>query len=82
MKDGTFVLNFLFDDGSDSKVKTEKVKILSGEEKAVTINSPLAGVSTVLLNVVPPNKSVLQQRTVKKTVNVWYYIPGLKLLFR
>ena len=82
VKDGTFVLNFLFDNGTDSKTKTEKVTLLSGEEKAVTINSPLSGVSTVSLNVVPPNKLVPQQRTVKKTVNAWYYIPGLKFLFR
>lgn len=82
VKDGTFILNFLFDNGSDSKTKTEKVTILSGEEKAVTINSPLSGVSTVSLNVVPPNKLVPQQRTVKKTVNAWYYIPWLKFLFR
>jgi len=82
VKDGTFVLNFLFDNGTDSKTKTEKVTLLSGEEKAVTINSPLSGVSTVSLNVVPPNKLVPQQRTVKKTVNAWHYIPGLKFLFR
>ncbi len=82
VKDGTFILNFLFDNGSDSKTKTEKVTILSGEEKAVTINSPLSGVSTVSLNVVPPNERVPQQRTVKKTVNTWYYIPVLKFLFR
>lgn len=80
VKDGTFVLNFLFDDGSDTKTRTEKVTILSGEEKAVTMNSPLLGVSIVSLSVVPPNKRVPQQRTVKKTVNAWDYFPGLKYL--
>jgi len=82
VKEGTFILNFLFDNGTDSKTKTKKVKILSGEKKAVTINSPLPGLSTVSLNVVPPNKSVLRQRTVKKTVNTWYYLPGFKFLFK
>ena len=73
VKDGTFALNFLFDDGSDSRTKTEKVTILSGAEKSVTMNSPLLYESTVSLNVIPPNKSVPHQRTVKRTVNTWQY---------
>ncbi len=80
-RDGTYTLNFLFDNGINSQTKTIKVEIISGEEKAVTINSPLTGVSKISLNVVPPNKSILQQRTVKKRVNVWYYLPGLRFLF-
>ena len=80
--EGTFNLNFLFDDGINSRTKIKEVTILPGEEKAVTMNSPLPDVSTVSLNVVPPNKSVPKQRTVKKTVNTWYYLPGLKFLFR
>jgi hypothetical protein len=79
-RNGTYTLNFLFDNGTNSETRTQEVEILSGETKAVTINSPLTGLSTVSLKVVPPNKSVLQQRTVKKKVNVWNYIPGLKFL--
>ena len=79
--DGIFTLNFVFDNGADSKTKTKKVEILAGEEKAVTMKSTLAGLSTITLNVVPPNKSELQDRTVKKTVSTWYYLPGLKFLF-
>jgi len=79
-KDGTYTLNFRFDNGTNSSTKTTKVKILAGEEKAITMNSPLHGVSTVSLNIVPPNTLDTQQRTVKKTVNAWNYVPGLKFL--
>ncbi len=65
MKEGTFVLNYLFDDGVNTKTKTKKVIILSGEEIAETMNSHLFGVSTVSLNIVPPNNTVPQQRPVK-----------------
>ncbi len=81
-KEGTFILNYLFDDGVNTKTKTEEVIILSGEKKAATMNSHLFGVSTVSLNIVPPNNAVPQQRTVKKTVNAWYYLPGLKFLLK
>ena len=80
-RDGSFTLNFLFDDGTNTRTKTMKVEILAGEERAVTITSPFAGESTISLSVVPPNKSELQYRTVKKTVSAWYYLPGLKFLF-
>jgi hypothetical protein len=82
VKEGTFTLNYLFDNGVDSKVKTKKVKLLPGEVESVTINSPLSGVSKVTLNVAPPHKSVPQQVTVKKTVNAWYYLPFLRFLFK
>ena len=81
-KDGTYTLNFLFDNGTNSETETMEVDIMSGEEKAITVNSPLTGVSTISLNVVPPNKLVLQQRTIKKRVNTWYYVPGLKFLVK
>jgi hypothetical protein len=81
LTEGTFTLNFLFDNGIDAKTKTEKASVLAGENKAITKNSPLQGISTASLNVVPPNKSELRQQTVKKTVNAWYYVPGLKFLF-
>ena len=80
--DGTFTLNFLFDDGLNVKTKTMEVEIMAGEGKAVTINSPFAGELTISLNVVPPNKSELQYRTVTKTVNTWQYLYGLIFLFR
>ena len=82
VKEGTFTLNCLFDNGIDSEVKTKKVKLLPGEVESVTINSSLSGVSKVSLNVAPPNKSVSRQVTVKKTVNAWYYLPFLRFLFK
>jgi NADH:ubiquinone oxidoreductase subunit len=79
-KDGIFTLNFLFDNGIDTSAKTKKLEIFAGTTEAITINSPIHGVSKVSLNVVPPNTQVTQQRTVKKTVNAWNYVPGLKFL--
>ena len=79
--DGTFALNYLFDNGSESKTKTKKVKILAGEEKSVTINSPLSGKSTVSLNIVPPYRSVAQQEIITKNVSAWHFINPLKLFF-
>lgn len=79
--DGTFTLNFLFDNGTDTKTKTQRVRILAGEERAVKMKSTLAGQSTISLNVVPPNRSEVQYRSVKKMVSTWYYLPGLKFLF-
>lgn len=80
--DGTFVLNYLFDNGSESKTKTKKVEVLAGEEKSVTINSPLSGNSTVSLNIVPPYRSVAQQEIITKNVNAWHFINPLKLFFK
>ncbi len=82
VREGTFTLSCLFDNGIDSEVKTKKVKLLPSEVESVTINSSLSGVSKVSLNVAPPNKSVSQQITVKKTVNAWYYLPFLRFLFK
>lgn len=82
VEEGTFTLNFLFDNGTDSEIRTKKVKLSPGEMETITMNSPLSGVSKVSLNVAPPNKTVPQQRTVKKTVNGWYYIPFLRFLFK
>lgn len=72
--EGTFVLNFTFDNGSQIQTKTEKVDILAGEEKAVTINSPLSGNSKVALNVIPADYANPQHQTVYKTVHVWNYL--------
>lgn len=71
---GTFVLNFIFDNGAEIETKTKTVDILAGEEKAVTTDSSLKGESTVTLNVIPPKKSIPHERTVTKKVNVWNYI--------
>lgn len=79
---GTFILNFLFDNGIDSEMKTKKVKLMPGEGDVVKVNSPLSGVSEVSLEVAPPFRSVPQQVTVKKKVNAWYYIPFLRFLFK
>ena len=80
--EGAFVLNFFFDNGTDSDMKTKKVKLMAGEGDVVKINSSLSGVSEVSLEVAPPFRSVPQQVTVKKTVNAWYYIlPFLRFLY-
>jgi hypothetical protein len=79
-KDGTYTLNFFFDNGTNSSTKTTRVDILAGENKEITMNSPLHGESNISLNVVPPNTLVIQQRTVQKTVNTWNYVPGLSFL--
>lgn len=79
---GTFILNFLFDTGTDSEMKTKKVKLMPGEGDVVKVNSPLSGVSEVSLEVAPPFRSVPQQVTVKKKVNGWYLLPFLRFLFK
>ena len=81
--EGTFILNFLFDNGTDSEMKTKKVKLMPGEGDVVKINSPLSGVSEVSLEVAPPFRSVPQQVIVKKKVNAWYYVlPFLRFLYK
>lgn len=82
VKMGTFGLNFIFDNGTDTETKTKTVDILAGEEKAVTVDSPLKGKSTVTLNVIPPKKSVPQERTVTKKVNGWNYFGRFIFRFR
>ena len=71
--DGTFMLNCCFDNGSESGTKTNKVKILAGEQKSVSINSPFSGISKVTLNVVPPYRTVAQKETITVYVNAWYF---------
>lgn len=82
LQEGTFGLNFIFDNGADTGTRTEKVTIRASEEKAMTVDSSLKGVSKVTLNVIPPNKSIPQQRTVTKKVNVWNYIGRVVFRFR
>lgn len=74
IQDGKFTLNFIFDNGTETKTSTKKVDILAGEKKAITVDSPLHGKSTITLNIVPPNKEISQERTVTKTVNGWDYV--------
>jgi hypothetical protein len=80
--DGVFTLNYLFDNGSESKTRTKKVKILAHGEESVTMNSPLSGKSAVSLNVIPPYRSVAQEEIVTKNVSVWYFVNPLRLLFK
>jgi hypothetical protein len=79
---GSFVLNFRFDNGGQTETKTETVDILAGEEKAVAIDSSLNGESKVTLNVIPPNKSITQQRTVTKKLTGWDYFGRFTPFFR
>lgn len=71
---GSFSLNFIFDNGTETKTVTKTVTILAGEQKAITENSPISGVSQVSLNVTPPIKAIQAERTVTKKVNGWNYI--------
>ena len=84
IKGGNFSLNFIFDNGEKTETKTKTVEIMAGEEKAVTMDSPLEGKSSVTLNVIPPSHSIVQERTVMKEVTVLDYIGlgWLRLLFK
>ncbi|GEM_PF-2752573 len=75
--EGSFDLNFQFDNGTDIANRTETIDMRASEEQAVTIKSPLWGESKVTLSVVPPVKTSVQQRMVTKKVSVWGYLPSL-----
>lgn len=75
--EGTFVYEFHFDNGKDVRTKTEEVSLLAGGSETITVDSPLAGISTVKLEVIPPQKLVPQKRTVTKKVKIWQYLPKL-----
>lgn len=79
---GAFLLNFKFDNGTDVETKSVTVDILAGEEKAVSMDSSLSGESKAALTVVPPNKSIPQQRTVTIKHNGWYYLGRLTPFIR
>jgi len=74
VRDGEFDLNFVFDNGEDTDTITKSVNILAGEEKAVTVDSPLKDESTVILNVIPPNKWLPQHSTITKNVTTWSWL--------
>ena len=69
--DGVFTLNFVFGNERETKSSTRRITILAGAQEAVTEVSPLNGVSSVTLNVIPSNKSILHERTVTKEVTAW-----------
>lgn len=74
---GTFVYKFHFDNGKYLKTKTTELYILPESSETLIVDSPLAGISTFELEVVPPHRNVPQTRTVKQKVNVWGYLPHL-----
>jgi len=74
VRNGSFDLNFVFNNGEDTDTITKSVDILAGEEKAVTVDSPLRGESTVTLNVIPPKKSIPQESTITKNVTTWSWL--------
>lgn len=74
VRDGSFDLNFVFNNGEDTDTITKSVDILAGEKKAVTVDSPLKGESTVTLNVIPPKKSIPQESTITKNVTTWSWL--------
>lgn len=71
---GTFILNFVFDNGVETRTLTQKETILAGENKAVTVDSPLRGKSTSRLNVIPPTKAIPEQRIIKKKISAWEFL--------
>lgn len=80
-KDGTFTLNYRFDNGSETKTKTNKVKFLAGETISCTMRSPLSGTSNVTLNVIPPMRVVPVQETISKNASLLEIIgdSGIKI---
>ncbi len=74
VNEGEFVLNFVFDNGEETETTTAKVRILPGEKRSVQKDSPLKGESSATLNVIPPNRSIPQERTVMRKVTVLDYI--------
>ena len=74
IKKGTFNLNFIFDNEIDTDTSTKSVDILAGEEKAITVDSPLKGESTVTINVIPPKKLIRHESTVTKNVTTWNWL--------
>jgi hypothetical protein len=76
-QEGSFTLNYKFDNGSKTETKTKKVKILAGEEKAVSLDSTLRGKSSVILDVIPPSKLVVHQGTKTIKHSGWYYLRRL-----
>ncbi len=74
VRNGSFDLNFVFDNNEDIDTITKSVDILAGEEKAVTVDSPLRGESTVTLNVIPPKKSIPRESTITKNVTAWSWL--------
>jgi len=79
--DGVFTLNFVFGNERETKSSTKRITILAGAQEAVTMVSPLNGVSSVTLNVIPSNKSIPHERTVKKEVTGWDRIWELRSIF-
>jgi len=75
--DGTFTLNFVYDNGKETKSSTRKIKILAGVQQAVTQMSAFHGVSKVTLYVVPPYRVVARQRTVPRNITLWDKITDL-----
>lgn len=71
---GTFALIFIFDNGVETGTLTKKEDSLAGENKAVTVDSPLRGKSTAKLNVIPPSKAIPEQRVIKKKVSAWEFL--------
>jgi hypothetical protein len=71
---GTFVLNFIFDNGVETSALTKREDILAGENKAVAVDSPLKGKSTAKLIVIPPSKAIPEERVIKKKVSAWEFL--------
>lgn len=66
---GEFRINLIFDNGSERESTTKTTTIIGGEERVVTVESPLRGKSDYTGNVIPPRKLVAHERTVTKNIN-------------
>ena len=80
--DGVFTLNFIFRNEKDIKSSTKRIAILAGAQEAITVVSPLFGVSNVTLNVIPSNKSVRHERTITKKITTWDKLRELRMIFK
>ena len=80
--DGTFTLNFVFSNDKETKSVTKKLMILAGVQEAVKEKSPLGGVSSVKLNVIPSYKQVAQQRTISQDITLWDRIGDILPILR
>jgi hypothetical protein len=74
--DGTFNLNFIFDEGLEKPSNTVTVDLHHGEEKEVVSSMPISGPVNVpvTVNIIPPNKPVPQQTVITENVNLWQFI--------
>ena len=66
---GEFRINFIFDNRIERDTTTKSITIIAGEERAISVDSPIGGKSDFTVNVIPPRKIVTHERLVTKKIN-------------